>query len=179
MKDSYNPMLLNKFHAYRRSLESLGLYDPELTEHTRPLPEAAGNALRLLLARTMPDAIFVAGDHQVPYIEKVLKGKGMRLPVVRLRRPLFRGLADRGAAAPRRRRSGRADAGHPAARRHHARADGSALPLCLLSARSASAMRGGYGSISLWAKTRTLLRLALSMPEPTLIRITTRPSSIR
>ena len=82
VKDSYNPMLLNKFHAYRRSLESLGLYDPELTEHTRPLPEAAGNALRLLLARTMPDAIFVAGDHQVPYIEKVLKGKGMRLPVV-------------------------------------------------------------------------------------------------
>ena len=82
VKDSYNPMLLNKFHAYRRSLESLGLYDPELTEHTRPLPEAAGNALRLLLARTMPDAIFVAGDHQVPYIENVLKGKGMRLPVV-------------------------------------------------------------------------------------------------
>lgn len=82
VRESFNPMLLNKFNAYRHALEALGLYDPELTEHARPLPEAAGHALRILLERTMPDALFVAGDHQVPYVEKVLKEKGLRLPVI-------------------------------------------------------------------------------------------------
>jgi len=81
-KSTYNPMLLNKFHAYKKVLESLGLYDPNLTEHIRPLPEAAGNALRVLLERATPDALFVAGDHQVPGVVKVLKEKGLRLPVV-------------------------------------------------------------------------------------------------
>lgn len=81
-KDTFNPMLLSKFHAYRKTLEPLGLYDPALSEHIRPLPEAAGNALRVLLERTVPDALFVAGDHQVPDVEKVLKEKGLRLPVI-------------------------------------------------------------------------------------------------
>lgn len=82
VRESFNPNLLNKFNAYRHALEALGLYDPDLTEHARPLPEAAGHALRVLLERTMPDALFIAGDHQVPYVEKVLKEKGMRLPVI-------------------------------------------------------------------------------------------------
>ncbi len=81
-RNEFNPKLLNKFHAWRRALESLGVYDPELAEHTRPLPEAAGSALRSLLGRTKPDAVFVAGDHQVPCVERVLKENGLRLPVV-------------------------------------------------------------------------------------------------
>lgn len=80
--NDFNPKLLNKFHAWRRALESLGVFDPALAEHTRPLPEAAGGALRSLLSRATPDAVFVAGDHQVPYVEKVLKECGVRLPVV-------------------------------------------------------------------------------------------------
>lgn len=43
---------------------------------------AAGSALRSLLGRTKPDAVFVAGDHQVPCVERVLKENGLRLPVV-------------------------------------------------------------------------------------------------
>lgn len=81
-RNSFNPMLLSKFHAYRDALKSLGLYDPGLTEHIRPLPDAAGNALRVLLERASPDALFIAGDHQVPAVVNVLKEKGLRLPVV-------------------------------------------------------------------------------------------------
>lgn len=82
VKEGYNPMLLDKFHAFRQALESLGLYDPKFLEHTSPLPEAAGNSLMRLLERTIPDAIFVACDHQVPTIEKILKARRMRLPVI-------------------------------------------------------------------------------------------------
>ncbi|MDR0933231.1 MAG: substrate-binding domain-containing protein [Victivallales bacterium] len=80
--NDFNPKVLNKFDAYRRALESFNIFDPELAEHARPLPESVAVALPRLLERTCFDAIFVAGDHQVPYVEITLKERNISIPIV-------------------------------------------------------------------------------------------------
>ncbi len=66
-----NPKLLNKFQAFRAACDAFE------AEHARPLPGAAAEAMRKLLLRTVPDAVFVSGDHQVPEVRGVLAERGI------------------------------------------------------------------------------------------------------
>ena len=77
-----NLQQMRKFDAYLKALQRYRQTDPALIENVRPLAESGASALENLLARTRPDALIAAYDHQLPGILQGLREHDISIPVI-------------------------------------------------------------------------------------------------
>jgi len=73
---------LNKFHAYLSAIQKYSQVDPACIGSTRPTQGGGAIALQEILQSTIPDALIVASDHQLPEILQLLEEREIKIPVI-------------------------------------------------------------------------------------------------